>query len=89
MIGPELGACFVYKQLRYRYEHSKLVTELDVRISGRSRSTVSGKPNVDFLYVEKILLQEIMILFSEMLLGSRNATDTGLEICSLDRAGKG
>ena len=83
MIGPVFVACLVYKQLRYRYEHSKLVTELNVRLSGRSRSTVSGKQNVDFLYEEKLLLQEVTIFVSEMLLGSRNATDTGLEICSL------
>jgi hypothetical protein len=58
MIGLVIDACFVYKQLRYRYEHSNLVAELAVRLSGRSRSTVSGKQNVDFLYEEKLLLQE-------------------------------
>ena len=81
LIGLVLDACFVYKQFRYLYEHSKLVAELrvGVRLSGRSWSTVSGKQNVHFLYEEKHLLQEVTIFVS----GYRNTTDTGLEICSL------
>ena len=74
IIGLVIDACFVYKQLRYRYEHSNLVAELAVRLSGRSRSTVSGKQNLDFLYEEKLLLREVTIFVSEMILGSRNYT---------------
>jgi hypothetical protein len=74
MIGLVIDACFMYKQFRYRYEHSNLVVELAVRLSGRSRSTVSGKQNVDFLHEDKLLLREVTIFVSEMTLGSRNDT---------------
>jgi hypothetical protein len=44
---------------------------------------VSGIQNADFLYEEKLLLQEVKIFVFEMILGSRSATDAGLEIGSL------